>query len=73
MWLPALLTHSDAAPDQRLSRVTASASRAKPSQPTTTTHRKFTVESAANSFHGDVYRKLHAIENKSGDNEYRVK
>lgn len=23
--------------------------------------------------YGDVYRKLHAIENESGENEYRVK
>lgn len=23
--------------------------------------------------YGDVYRKLHAIENEGGDNEYRVK
>ncbi|GAA0464423.1 hypothetical protein MUK72_19440 (plasmid) [Halococcus dombrowskii] len=23
--------------------------------------------------YGDVYRKLHAVENKGGDNEYRVK
>jgi len=25
------------------------------------------------AIYGDVYRKLHAIENKGGDNEYRVR